>query len=474
MYDLRQVSCGAFHMAAVTASGQLFTWGDGFGGKLGHGDSKACALPQRVEALSGLQVLQTSFESKNIRQLSIQNDVATTPHASAVRGRGSSKSRRAAAQPATASPRPGVWTGTDCGALQVLGVACGTWHTAAIAREPERGGAAGDVGHVTLVQIPVAGTGQCLQAQRIGELCYLLQRRLLRAASCRMPAALSKDRIQAVSVSVCDASVQLAPQTPAIAPAALALSLAELQMTAAARQGTLDPPEMWLTPCATGIPAAHCGALYTWGGSFIGKRDTHRGALGTGDELGRLLPARCACALHVPTSRVHGGALPARATGAALPAGAPCESAVPGRKALQPCSASQPAFVWVRSHMACIPQHWPPQSCTPQHAGFTASMLERVGSTLHPVAQHEDDNAVSSHVHPKMQGGRQSGGAASAPGGGRRCVHCGADCRRPRLPDGRHRRSKWQGQVGGRPCPRAGAPDTLCRAFQSVMPKLAL
>lgn len=55
-FSPRKVSCGAFHMAAATAGGQLFTWGDGFGGKLGHGDSTACALPRRVAALSSLQV----------------------------------------------------------------------------------------------------------------------------------------------------------------------------------------------------------------------------------------------------------------------------------------------------------------------------------------------------------------------------------------------------------------------------------
>lgn len=43
-----QVSCGPFHCAAVTADGALFTWGEGFGGKLGHGDQASRSQPTQV------------------------------------------------------------------------------------------------------------------------------------------------------------------------------------------------------------------------------------------------------------------------------------------------------------------------------------------------------------------------------------------------------------------------------------------
>ncbi len=46
-----QISCGPFHCAAVTADGALFTWGEGFGGKLGHGDQSSRAHPTQVRAL---------------------------------------------------------------------------------------------------------------------------------------------------------------------------------------------------------------------------------------------------------------------------------------------------------------------------------------------------------------------------------------------------------------------------------------
>lgn len=54
-----QVSCGAFHTAVVTESGEVFTWGKGKSGRLGHGDTRGRPLPceldmdgRRVRAVS--------------------------------------------------------------------------------------------------------------------------------------------------------------------------------------------------------------------------------------------------------------------------------------------------------------------------------------------------------------------------------------------------------------------------------------
>ena len=43
-----KVSCGAFHTAAVSSDGCLFTWGDGLCGKLGHGNHDTCTEPRQV------------------------------------------------------------------------------------------------------------------------------------------------------------------------------------------------------------------------------------------------------------------------------------------------------------------------------------------------------------------------------------------------------------------------------------------
>ncbi|XP_076898933.1 PH, RCC1 and FYVE domains-containing protein 1-like [Bidens hawaiensis] len=49
------VSCGPWHTALITSTGQLFTFGDGTFGVLGHGDRESAAFPREVESLSGLR-----------------------------------------------------------------------------------------------------------------------------------------------------------------------------------------------------------------------------------------------------------------------------------------------------------------------------------------------------------------------------------------------------------------------------------
>ncbi|XP_074562845.1 PH, RCC1 and FYVE domains-containing protein 1-like [Curcuma longa] len=51
------VSCGAWHTAIVTSSGQLFTFGDGMFGALGHGDRSSTNIPREVEALRGMRTV---------------------------------------------------------------------------------------------------------------------------------------------------------------------------------------------------------------------------------------------------------------------------------------------------------------------------------------------------------------------------------------------------------------------------------
>ncbi|KAL6993291.1 hypothetical protein U1Q18_011406 [Sarracenia purpurea var. burkii] len=51
-----RVACGEWHMAIVSSSGQLFTFGDGTFGVLGHGNLQSISQPKEVEALKGLSV----------------------------------------------------------------------------------------------------------------------------------------------------------------------------------------------------------------------------------------------------------------------------------------------------------------------------------------------------------------------------------------------------------------------------------
>ncbi|XP_057949975.1 PH, RCC1 and FYVE domains-containing protein 1-like [Malania oleifera] len=54
------VSCGPWHTAAVASSGQLFTFGDGTFGALGHGDHSSTSIPREVESLRGLRTIKVA------------------------------------------------------------------------------------------------------------------------------------------------------------------------------------------------------------------------------------------------------------------------------------------------------------------------------------------------------------------------------------------------------------------------------
>jgi len=50
------VTSGTYHTAAVASNGNLYTWGHGLCGKLGHGSHETCLIPRRVEALAAWKV----------------------------------------------------------------------------------------------------------------------------------------------------------------------------------------------------------------------------------------------------------------------------------------------------------------------------------------------------------------------------------------------------------------------------------
>jgi RCC1 and BTB domain-containing protein len=50
------IACGWHHTAALTDSGQLYTWGSGEYGRLGHGDESRQNAPKVVEGLSGKSI----------------------------------------------------------------------------------------------------------------------------------------------------------------------------------------------------------------------------------------------------------------------------------------------------------------------------------------------------------------------------------------------------------------------------------
>ncbi|XVE60155.1 hypothetical protein DITRI_Ditri05aG0105000 [Diplodiscus trichospermus] len=58
--QVASVTCGPWHTALITSTGQLFTFGDGTFGVLGHGDRENAPYPREVESLSGLRTIAVS------------------------------------------------------------------------------------------------------------------------------------------------------------------------------------------------------------------------------------------------------------------------------------------------------------------------------------------------------------------------------------------------------------------------------
>ncbi|CAB3977730.1 ultraviolet-B receptor UVR8-like [Paramuricea clavata] len=61
---IKTVSCGAYHTAAVSEKGEIFTWGNGSDGKLGHGDDSSRFQPTQIsECFDGKRVMSVSCGS---------------------------------------------------------------------------------------------------------------------------------------------------------------------------------------------------------------------------------------------------------------------------------------------------------------------------------------------------------------------------------------------------------------------------
>ena len=59
---IKHIACGWDHSLAVTISGDLYSWGSGLNGKLGHGDEESCSLPTRVTGISDIYTAEAGCE----------------------------------------------------------------------------------------------------------------------------------------------------------------------------------------------------------------------------------------------------------------------------------------------------------------------------------------------------------------------------------------------------------------------------
>ncbi|GAB0100562.1 Probable E3 ubiquitin-protein ligase HERC2 [Sergentomyia squamirostris] len=71
---IRDVACGSSHSAAITSSGELYTWGLGEYGRLGHGDNSTQLKPKLVSALLGHRVVQVACGSRDAQTLALTEE----------------------------------------------------------------------------------------------------------------------------------------------------------------------------------------------------------------------------------------------------------------------------------------------------------------------------------------------------------------------------------------------------------------
>ncbi|TKY63596.1 E3 ubiquitin-protein ligase HERC1 [Spatholobus suberectus] len=120
--DVRHIANGAHHIAIVTRQGQVFTWGEESGGRLGHGTDKDFGHPHLVEFLEGTNFDFVACGEYHTGAISKSYELymwGDGTHNVGLLGNGSEASHWT----------PKMVNGPLEG-LQVVSVACGTWHSA--------------------------------------------------------------------------------------------------------------------------------------------------------------------------------------------------------------------------------------------------------------------------------------------------------------------------------------------------------
>ncbi|OEL22807.1 putative E3 ubiquitin-protein ligase HERC1 [Dichanthelium oligosanthes] len=122
--DVNQIVCGSRHVALTTRQGEVFTWGEEFGGRLGHGTDTDISRPKLVESISVTIVDFISCGEFHTCAISASGDLFNW-------GDGSYHAGLLGYDTGASHWLPKRVSGPLEG-LQVLSVACGSWHSALI------------------------------------------------------------------------------------------------------------------------------------------------------------------------------------------------------------------------------------------------------------------------------------------------------------------------------------------------------
>jgi len=122
--DVNQIVCGSRHVALTTRQGEVFTWGEEVGGRLGHGTDADISRPKLVESISVTIVDFISCGEFHTCAISASGDLFNW-------GDGSYHAGLLGYDTGVSHWLPKRVSGPLEG-LQVLSVACGSWHSALI------------------------------------------------------------------------------------------------------------------------------------------------------------------------------------------------------------------------------------------------------------------------------------------------------------------------------------------------------
>jgi len=114
---VKAISVGQRHMAAVTDDGNVYTWGDGMGGRLGHGNIDDQTKPKQVMALDTSHVVDVGCGGHHTAVVTTNHEVFVWGHG--LHGRAGVESR--------SDLLPELING-----LQAIQVECGDGHIVAL------------------------------------------------------------------------------------------------------------------------------------------------------------------------------------------------------------------------------------------------------------------------------------------------------------------------------------------------------
>lgn len=122
--DVQRIACGSRHALLVTKQGKIFSWGEEYGGRVGHGVEKDVPRPKILEAFSGLDIESVACGEYHSCAVSLSGHLYTW-------GDGASRSNQLGHGSEASHLMPRRVNGHLEG-IHVTYVSCGPWHTAVV------------------------------------------------------------------------------------------------------------------------------------------------------------------------------------------------------------------------------------------------------------------------------------------------------------------------------------------------------